>query len=223
MRAQVELPALGIAFVLLTAALVLGISVANDALTTSERPALEREAAVSLSDRLVSPEAPVTTRANVLRAPAVENLNASVLRQQYGLEDGDDVEVRLGEQTISRAGEPRSGTTVRRLVLVERRQTQRLVPDLAASSSAAIPRRAENVRVNITQTENVTVRAVEANEETVLRNESGLDGVFSVAISELETTTLSFEVAGRRTEAGIEIAYETTETRKATLAVTVDG
>ena len=167
MRAQVELPALGIAFVLLTAALVLGISVANDALTTSERPALEREAAVSLSDRLVSPDAPVTTRANVLRAPAVEGLNVSVLRQQYGLEDGHDVEVRLGEQTIVRAGEPRGGTTVRRLVLVERRQPQRLSPDLTASSSATLPRRAQNVTVDIAQTENVTVGAVEDRKSVV--------------------------------------------------------
>jgi hypothetical protein len=223
MRAQVELPTMGIAFVLLTAALVLGISVANDALTTAERPALEREAAVSLSDQLVSEGAPLTARANVVREPAIAGLNASVLSSRYGLADDSSATVQLDGETIATAGDPSAGTTVERLVLVENRTRETLRPALENSLATTLPRRATNVTVEIATSRNATVRTVEANDETVLSNRSGLAGTFSLAISRLETTELWFDVAGPLDEVDIEIAYETGETRKATLAVTVDA
>jgi hypothetical protein len=223
MRAQVELPAVGIAFVLLTAALVLGISVANDALTSAERPALEREATVSLSDQLVSGDTRLTARTNVLREPAVSGLNGSMLYSRYGLADDSGATVQLGGETVATAGDPGAGTTVERLVLVENRTREAFRPALNNSLATTLPRRATNVTVEITTSRNSTVRAVEANDRTVLANESGLAGAFSVVVSKLETTELWFDVAGPLAEVEVRIVYETSRTRKATLAVTVDA
>ena len=222
MRAQVELPTIGIAFVLLTAALVLGISVANDALTTAERPALEREAAVSLSDQLVSEDTPLTARSNVIREPALSGLNASALSSRYDLARDSSAEVQLDGATIATTGTVSAGTTVERLVLVENTTRETLRPALENSLATTLPRRATNVTVEIATSGSATVRTVEANGETVLTNSSGLAGTFSLAVSQLETTELWFDVAGPLDEVDIRIAYETGETRKATLAVTVD-
>ena len=223
MRAQVELPTMGIAFVLLTAALVLGISVANDALTTAERPALEREAAVSLSDQLVSESAPLTARANVVQEPAIAGLNASVLSSRYGLANDSSATVQLDGETIATAGDPATGTTVERLVLVENTTTERVTPTFADSLSTTLPRRATNVTIMLDPPEPIAVQSVTGNGEILLTNESGLEGRFSIPVSQLETTELRFEATGRLSEGDVTLSYETGETRKATLAVTVDA
>jgi len=222
MRAQVELPTLGIAFVLLTAALVLGLGAASNALIAAERPAMERQTAVGLSDRLVSEDATLTARENVLRADGVEEMNVSTLRE-YGLPADAHAEIRLGGETIATAGDPTGGTTIERVVLVENRTTETLNPEFDDSRQVTLPRRSANVTVAISPPNATVVRSVRANGETLLRNESGLDGRFALAVSRLETTTLQFETAGPLDADSVEIGYETAETRKAILAVTVDG
>jgi uncharacterized membrane protein YesL len=62
MRAQVSLPALGFGLLLLTGVVVFGIAVADGALFDADRTALERQAAVDLSDRLVASDSPLTDR-----------------------------------------------------------------------------------------------------------------------------------------------------------------
>jgi hypothetical protein len=221
MRAQVEHPTLGVAFVLLTAALVLGLGAASNALIAADRPAMERQTAVGLSDRLVSEDATLTARENVLRAGAVEELNASTLRE-YGLPEESQAEIRLGSETVASVGDPTGGTTIERVVLVENRTTETLNPEFDDSRQVALPRRSANVTVDISPPNTTVVRSVRANGETVLRNESGLAGQFALAVSRLETTTLQFETAGPLDANSVEIGYETAERRKATLAVTVD-
>lgn len=221
MRGQTELPALGVAFVLLTAALVLAIGAASMSFTTAERPALERQAAVSLSDQLVSEQAPLTARQNILREPAVAVFNESKL-QAYELPDGA-VAVELDGETIATRGEPSGGTTVERIVLVEERTEKTIQPEFEDSRTVTLPRRTFNTTVTIMPPAGTTVRSVRADGAVVLQNESGLAGTFELSLSSLETTTLRFEAAGPLPDNRVELSYEAAETSKATLAVTVDA
>ena len=63
---------------------------------------------------------------------------------------------------------------------------------------------------------------MKANENVVLRNESGLRGDFEVRLSRFETTTLTFETDGPLPSGSVELTYYPAETSKAVLAVTVD-
>ena len=223
MRAQVELPALGIAFVLVTAALVLGIGAANHAFTSAERPALEQQAATSLSDQLVSGDASLTARENIVSEPAIAALNASALSEEYGLSEGKEASIQLeGETVVSTGDVGDDATTVERIVLIEKRTEEIVRPRFNESQTVTLPRRPLNTTMTLSPPEAVTVRSVRANGNTILKNDSGLDGTFDLSLSSLQTTTLQFETIGQLPDGSVEIAYEAPETRKATLVVTVD-
>lgn len=223
MRAQTELPALGVAFVLLTGVAVLGVTVANSSFASAERPALERQTATSLSDRLVSGEAPLTAGENVLSAGALQSLDVSTLRDTYGLGQDTAVRVRVDGELVATTGNVSRGTTVERIVLVENRTERTIQPDFDSSRTTIIPRRTSNVRLTITPPSGTTVRSVLANGHVLLTNSSGLQGTFDVSLSPLETTQLQFETLGSLTEGSVELTYEPPETRKAVLEVTVDA
>jgi hypothetical protein len=224
MRAQTELPALGIAFVLLTAALVLGLAGANTAFSTADRDALERHAAERLSTELVSDNATITTRANVLDESAVETLNDSTFETAYTLPSNGAVAVELDGEVIARRGDVGGDASrIERIVLIENRTARRLRPEFRTSLSVTLPRRARNARLDISPPAGTVVRSVRANGRVVLANAAGLDGRFDLALSDLETTTLWFEAAGPLPRGSIEIQYDAIRTRKAILAVTVDA
>lgn len=223
MRGQTELPALGVAFVLLTAVVVLGVGVADDALLASERPAVERQAAVGLSDALVDGRAPLTSRQNVLREPAVASLDAAALRDRYGLPEGSAARVRLDGREITTSGDVRGGTTVERIVLVERRSERTILPAFERGRTVTLPRRTENATLRIRPPANTTVRSVWADDRIVLYNESGLRGTMAVDLSPLATTELRFGAAGELSEGSVRITYYPAETQKARLEVTVDA
>lgn len=223
MRAQTDLPALGLAFVLLTSVVVLGVTVANSSLASAERPALERQTATSLSDRLVSADAPLTTRANVLTADGLAELDVSTLHDQYELGADTAVRIRLDGDTIATTGNVTHGTTVERIVLIENRTERTIQPEFDNSRTAILPRRTSNVRLTITPQSGTTVRSVLANGRVLLTNSSGLEGTFTVTLSPLETTQLRFETVGPLVEGSVELTYGPPETHKAVLEVTVDA
>lgn len=223
MRAQTELPAVAIAFVLITAVLVLGIAGANSALTTAERPALEQQDAVGVSDRLVSDHASITTRANVIDRTTLHGLTAADLRAAYGLSNGSAVKVELDSTTIVSDGDPAGGTSIDRLVLVENRTDRTLVPAIDRNHSATLPRRTDAAKIHLSPRDETTIRTVSANDRVLLRNESGLYGTFEVQLSRYVTKELQFEAAGRLETGDVRIEYYPTERTKATLTVTVDA
>lgn len=223
LRAQTELPALGIAFVLLTAALVLSIGAANHAFTTAERPALERQAATSLSNQLVAEDAPLTSRENVLSESELGKLSAAALSEEYGLSEGKAASIRLEGETIVTVGDVgEDATTVERIVLIEKRTEETVRPQFNASQTVTLPRRTLDTTITLAPPEEITVRSVRANGRTILKNDTGLDGTFDLSLSPLETTTLAFEATGRLPDGSVEIDYDAPETRKTTLVVTVD-
>lgn len=223
MRGQLSLPALGLAFLVLTAVAVLGVAVADGAVVSAERPALDRQAAVALSDRLVSAEGPLTVRANVVDRDAIADLNASVLRAHYGLAADADASVTLDGTTIASTGSTDGGVSIERLVVVRERHTRTLTPAFVASNAVTLPRRTGRVRLSIRPSPNTTVSSVTVNARVVLYNESGLRGTFTVDISRLETARISFESSGPLSRGSIRVTYYPVETQKARLGVTVDG
>ena len=222
-RAQMNLPALAVALLVVTTVAVVSFGMADRAYLSSERDADQRRVAVALSERLVEPETPVTARENVLDADAVDDLNASRLRSLFPVTEETDVRVRFGDRTVAAAGDPTDGTTVRRIVLVERREAITLTPDLSANDpQVTLPRRSPRVEISLSPPEGTNVTVVRANEKIVLRNNSGLFGTFDVSLSRFETTTLTFEADGPLPTGSVEVTYYPAETKKVVLAVTVD-
>jgi len=223
MRAQAELPAVGIALVLLTSVLVLGVGAADSALSSADRPALERQAAVGLSEQLTAPSATVTERANTLNATTLANLTVSELESEYGASPDHDIRVRLGNETLVESGDPSGGTTIERLVVVERRTANALVPAFEDNRTVTLPHRTATARVEIDPPARTTVERVWADERPLLANSSGLQGTFELTLSPFETEQLRFEALGPLPAGSVEIRHDRLETKKRTLEVTVDA
>lgn len=223
MRGQTSLPALGLALLVLTAATVVAVAVADGALAGAERTPLDRQAAVGLSDRLTDERAPVTDRANVFNRSRLSALSASTLRTRYGLAADAAVRVRLDDRTLASDGRLRDGRSVRRLVLVQDRVERSITPAFDAGTAVTLPRRTDRVRLSISPPVNTTVRTVRVNERIVLHNTSGLEGTFTIDVSPYETARIRVAAAGQLSAGAVAIRYYPTRTRKARLVVTVDG
>jgi hypothetical protein len=222
-RAQTELPALAVALVLLTTVLLFGLGMADGALSSAETQAVERQAAVGLSDQLTAASAPVAIRPNVLDPDALSALERGDLESTYGLSPEHEVSVTLDGERLAGTDTLSEGTQIDRLVLIERRSERTLVPDFDADRSVTLPRRTPNATLEIDPPPAVVVRSVRANDRVLLWNESGLRGEFTVSLSRLETKRLAFETAGVLSRGDVEITYYPAETRKATLSVIVDA
>lgn len=219
-RGQTTLPAVGLALVLLTAVTALSVAMADSAITGADRTPDERRAAAATADRLVAADGPLGERANVLNASQTAAFDGSELRQAAPPAEEYAVDVTLGGERIASSGDPVGGTTIRRLVLVERPRTETLVPD---GPTATVPRRADEATITLTPPDGTTIQTVRANERVVLHNTSGLDGTFEVALVPSRTTTLRFQTVGVLSPGAIRIVYDAPRTTKATLAVTVDA
>jgi hypothetical protein len=222
MRGQVELPAVGIALLVLTATVVLGVAIANNALSSADRSATERQTAMGLSDQLVSAQSPLTNRQNIINASELSHLDGQTLRAKYGLPADSDAAVHLDGTQIAAAGDPSDGTTIERIVLVERAQTRTIESSLNANSRITLPRRTANATVDLTPKNGTTIETVRVNERVVLADSGGLDGQFTIAVSPYQTATIEFEASGPVMEGRTTIEYFPRETQKATLSVVVD-
>jgi hypothetical protein len=223
MRGQLSLPALGLAFLVLTAVVVLGVAVADGAVVSAERDSLDRQAAVTLSDRLVSADGPLTVRENVVDEAALASFDATTLRERYGLAADTAVRVSLDGRTLALTGDVDEGYSVERLVLVRERSNRSLTPAFAAGDSVTLPRRTDHVRLTVDPPSNTTVRTVRVGERVVLHDDSGLRGTFTISPSRYETATLSFDSNRTLTRGDVRLTYVPVETQKARLEVTVDG
>lgn len=219
-RAQTTLPAVGLALVLLTAVTALSVAMADSAITGADRTPDERRAAAATADRLVATDGPLGDRTNVLNESQTAAFSGAKLRQIAPPAGEYAVEVTLDSERIASSGDPVGGTTIRRLVLLERPRAETLVPD---GSTATIPRRADAATVTLSPPTGTTIRTVRANDRVVLHNASGLNGTFEIALVPGETTQLRFQTVGAVPSGAIRIVYDAPRTTKATLAVTVDA
>jgi len=223
MRGQTELPAVGIALVLLTTTLVLGIGAADSALSRADRPALEQQAAVELSEQLTAQRASVTTRPNTLDEATLANLSIDSLESRYGADPAHDIRVRLGGEILVESGNPSGGTTMERLVVVERRTETTLVPDFEDNRTVTLPQRTSTVLVEIDPPSTTTVERLRADDRVLLQNSSGLRGTYQLSLSPFETERLRFEALGPLPTGSVELTYDRIQTEKQTLEVTVNA
>jgi len=218
-----NLPALAVALVVLTTVTAMSLGMADRAFVGAERDAESRRVAVALSERLVRPDGPVTVRPNVLDGAALDRLDADRLRTLFPVVAGHGVRVTVGDETIGERGDVDDGTTIRRVVLVERRQAVTLTPRLDATPAFTLPRRTRTVDLAIQPPDGTTVSEVRADGRVVLRNASGLAGNFSVDVSRYETIELALDAEGPLPTGSVAVTYHPAATRKAILAVTVDA
>lgn len=209
----------------MSATTVLVLAVADGAIGRADRDVTDRRAAVALSERLVSAEGPLTTRANVLNGTAVDRFDATRLASVYPLPSNGSVQIRLGDDTVVETGDPVGGTTIGRVVVVERRETVALTPTLAPGNNhtTTLPRRTPRIRLRIDPPPGTVVRAVRTNGRVVLANRSGLNGTFTVRVSRFETTRIRFETTGPLPRGSVRVTYFPARTAKTTLWVTVAG
>lgn len=220
-RGQSNLVAVAMALVLLTAAVALGLTIADAAFAGADRPAEERRVAVALSERLVAADSPLTRRANALNATAVEAFDGAMLRSAFPVVGDRAARVRLGDRTIAERGDPTGGPAVRRVVLLEERTTVTRTPEFGSERAVTLPRRTSQVDVHIDPPNSSTVRVVRADGRVVLRNSSGLVGNFTVSVSWLETVRLAFEASGPLPQGSVALTYYPATTTKTDLEVTV--
>ena len=222
-RAQANLLALVAALFVLTTAMVVGTVVADTSLAGAARDSDERHAAVAVADRLVAAESPLTNRTNVVDGSAIDDITAARLRARYPVLADRSVRVTLGGNVLASAGHPDGGTTMRRVVLVERTQALTLQPGFTGGNRVTLPRRTGRVEVTIDQPENVSVDAVRANGRPVLYSpRDSLDGSYTVDLSRRETVALSFDANDSLSRGDVTMTLSPWRTNKTTLAVTVD-
>lgn len=222
MRAQVNLPALAIALLVLTATTGLALTVADQAFAGADRDPDERRIAVALADRIVAAGSPVADRANALNASALAALDRRAFGHAFPVAGDADVRVRVADRTVVERGNPTDGTTIRRVVLVQRRQAVTLDPRLP-DNETTLPRRTRRVTVALDPPDGAAVRTVRANDRVVLHDPSGLDGEYTVRVSRFETVTLAFETTGPLPSGAVSLTYYPARTTKAVLEVTVDA
>lgn len=214
-RGQANLLSLAVALVALISATTLGLVVADGALADAERDPLERRAAVATADRLVSAAA-TTVRPNVLDLEAMRTVGGNALSELAPPTAGRAVRLRLDDETLFERGDPASGTTVRRVVLVAEPTTRTRTVVVDDGSSYTLPRRTTSV--DLVFGGDSTVETVRLNGRVVLHDPAGLTGRFTITASRYETATLGFEGGS----ATVDIENHPLRTRKATLRVTVD-
>jgi len=220
------LPALAIALLVLTATLVVGVVTADVALLDAERDALDRNAAVGVSERLVRADSPVTERANVVNGTALAELDAEDLRAEYGLSPDASVRVVLDDRTILSEGTPSGGVTVERIVLNESTDTRTVEPEFDGSRTVVLPRRTRSLQLAIDPPAGTDLQTVRVNGRVRLHNTSGLNGTYQVPVataSAVNTTQLRFDAVGPLDNESVRIDYTAVETEKRILGVTVDG
>jgi len=222
-RGQTGLPALAIALLVVTMVTGIGLAMTDGAIRSAERDPGERRVAVSLAAGLVAPESPLTERANTVNESRLSGFDSARLRTAFPVTGTTDTSVELDGQPLAATGSVTGGTTIRRLVLVETRTTERLEPTLGWQRRVTLPRRGYRATLTLAPPTGTTVTTVRANGRITLHDDSGLSGDYEIPLSRYETTTLRFEASGPLPRGSVEIEYDAIEAHKATLAVTADG
>lgn len=218
-RAQANLPALVVALLLVGTSVGAALGLASGAFATADTDPADARLATSLSERLVSPDGPLTRRANVLSRGAIENATVDA----DWLPGDADVRVRLDAATVVSRGDPTRGVSMRRVVLVASDERRRIEPDFEGGNTVTLPRRTTNATLMLDPPADANITTVRANERVVLNDSEGLDGAYDVTLSRYDTVTLAFEADSSLAPGSVAVDYRAETTTKAVLVVTVDA
>lgn len=222
-RGQATLVATALALVVLTATLAAGLALADRTFAAGTREPAARHAAVAAADRLVAPDSPYTTAANVLDREALSRADASELRAAFPVLAGRPFEIRVDGERLVGAGDPEPVRTVERLALARTAAPVRLAPrfDRASGRSTTLPRRTRALRLRIDPPAGTTVHRVQVDDRVVLANVSGLTGTFDLRVPATETVTLSLDATGPLPRGSVGLTYRPLTTTKVRLTVVV--
>jgi hypothetical protein len=221
MRAQTSLPAIGVALVLLVTAATVAV-VADERLRSSRAATLERQAAASVADSLVSAQSGVTRRGNVFDAGALERLDAERLTGEHGLRADSAVRVSVGDRVLVARGSATGGSRIDRIALLESRSVRTLEPPFRTTRRVTLPRRTPNVTLHLEPGGNTTIDRVRVGGKVVLSRRTGLNGTYVVDVPRFRTATLGFEGNGRLERGDVRVTYYPARTEKTTLTVAID-
>lgn len=222
-RGQANLVALVAALLAVTTAMVVGVAVADGALSGATREPDQRRVATSVAARLVAADSPLTNRTNVLARPRLDGVTAQRVRSWYPALSGRAFRLTLGEERLAGDGRLTDATTMRRIVLVERTRTLTVEPAFSGGNAVTLPQRTDSVVVEISSPKNRTVSTVRADERTVLHDpDDGLDGTYTVSVSRRETVRMAFVANGSLERGDVTLTLFPRDTNKTVLAVTVD-
>lgn len=222
MRGQTTLPIIGIALVLVTSVGVLAVFAGQGSIQQAKEPALERATAIGLSERLIESRSDLAVRENVIAANETDELDEGYVRDTLGVGGGADVSITLDGQTLVDTGVRGEATTFERIVWIERYRPRVREPRIRGGVDVTLPRRVTRVNLTLDPRPDTTVRAVTADDQVVLANESGLTGTYEVDISRFETTEMSVDAVGQVRRGDLELAYRVPRRKRAILAVVVD-
>lgn len=222
MRAQSNLPALAVALLVLTTTAGLAFSLADGAFAGGSREPTDRRLATGLAERMVASDSPLTRRAGVVNATKATELTASRIDDAVPAVSDAAVSVRLANRRVVHRGDTTGGSTARRVVLVAHREEVTSQPPLRHDRTT-LPRRTEQIILDIDPPNETTVQTVRANGRVVLHEPSGLDGRYEFNASRFETPTLAFDSDGPLRQGNVTVTYVPERTTKATLEVTVDA
>lgn len=202
------------ALVGLTLLLAGSLVVVEGIFTGAEHDAGERATALTVSEGLVDGEH--AKRSNVLSPASVDEINTETLRE-LGADERHAIGVRIDGESVAAVGDPTDGTTVRRIVMLER--TER-VEEHPGSDDVTLPSGVDSATVRVDSGSRATIETVRVDGRVVLHDPGGLDGRFTVDVPRQENATMSVEADDRLTEDEIVVTYEHPTREPAVLAVT---
>lgn len=221
-RGQASLIAVAIAVVLLAGVTLLSLSIAAGAFDTADREPIERRHAVAAADNLVANSSPLTKAPNAIDRETLTDLPPAKVRRLVPVDETVDVWIRLDDTELLRRGAPERGTTVRRLVLVERVTPVEHAHRLNGSrTTLRYANRSDRLTVDLRGLPD-RVETVRINGRTRLHNESGLTGRYTLRVDRQRPPQLT--VIGASSLAGHNVTVTAHEWRTSTgiLAVTLD-
>ncbi len=207
-RGQANLLAVAVAFLLVVSAVGAMLGLAAAAFADADRPATDRHAATSATARLVAADGSLAVRENVLRAEAVDAVDATTVVASAPVLRDRAFRVELDDRVLAARGDA-DGVTHRRIVTVAETTTR----TRHVSRAVTLPRRTARIRFDFA---NANVERVRVNGRVVLARPSGLRGTVAVDVSRRATLRVTFEGTGT-----VRLTTFPTRTRKARLEVTV--
>lgn len=196
--------------------------IVEDAFRDTRRGDAERATTIQASDRLVAAGGPIAVSQNVLDAGELDSLSPADLRA-VGATDRFAMAVAVDGDRIAAVGDPDTGHVVRRIALVQSSERVERTPALVGTDpGVTLPVRTDAVELTIAPPVNTMVTEVRSGDRVVLADGDGLDGTYSVETSPYRMLSLDFETTGPLETGDVGIAYQTTDSERVVLSVTVD-
>jgi len=222
-RGQTTLPIVGVALVLVTSVGLLAVLAGQGSIQAAKEPSVERSTAIGISERLVEPGSGPAVRQNVVAANRTDEVDERYLRESLGVRETVEVSVAIDGRSLVDTGTTGDVVTIERIVWIERSRRRQRTPRIRGGVDVTLPRRVTSLALTVDPGPDATIRAVTADDQVVLANESGLVGSYRIDVSRFETTSIGVDAVGEVERGDLSLTYRVPRRHRAILAVSVDG